>query len=301
MYIDKTGARWFKGNLHTHTTLSDGRISPEDCAALYRSRGYDFLSLTDHWRFSETRLHESGLLLLSGAEYDFGQNVREGIFHIVAVGCRRDPGIVRGEDTPGSCIDKIRAAGGLADLAHPAWSMNTVDQLLPLAAQGVDYTEIFNSTSDLPHNCRPYSGETVDLLAARGIFWKTAAVDDAHWYRGDECRSFVWVRAEDCTEDAILSAMRRGDFYGSQGPRLSVSLDRDAGIVSADCPAEDGVKTLIYFTDAAWTGHRSDTAEPGTGACLTHGEFALTGRETFVRVEAKDGEGRTAWAQTIRV
>ena len=297
MYIDPAGARWFKGNLHTHTTNSDGRMDPSDCAALYRARGYDFLSLTDHWKISETRTHESGILLLSGTEYDFGRSAAEGIFHIVAVGYREDPGIVRGRDTPQSCIDKIHAAGGLASLAHPAWSLNTLDQLLPLG--GVDYTEIFNSTSDLPHNCRPYSGETVDLLAARGVFWKTAAVDDAHWYDGDECRSFVYVRAEECTEEAILRAMRAGAFYSSQGPRLSVRWDREAGTVTADCPEEDGVRRLVYFTDAAWTNHRSDTAEPGKS--LTRGEFALTGRETFVRVEAVDAAGRYAWAQTVKV
>ena len=29
MYVDKTGNKWFKGILHTHTTLSDGAKSPD--------------------------------------------------------------------------------------------------------------------------------------------------------------------------------------------------------------------------------------------------------------------------------
>ena len=296
MYIDEHGARWFKGNLHTHTTESDGRMSPDDCAALYAAHGYDFLSLTDHWRISKTDRHPCGILLLSGVEYDFGRDVREGIFHVVAVGCEKDPGVTR-EDSVRICIDKIHAAGGTADLAHPAWSMNTAEQLLPL--RDVDYTEIYNTTSGLPRNCRPYSGETVDQLAARGVFWKTAAVDDAHWYNGDQCRSFIYVKAEECTPDAILQSIRRGEFYASQGPRLEARLDRTGGKVTVECPAEDRVASIVYFTDTAWTGHRSDSAEPG--GCLTHGEFALTGRETFVRAEIRDAEGRYAWAQTIRV
>ena len=271
-------------------------MTPDACAALYRGHGYDFLSLTDHWKISETRVLENGLLLLSGTEYDFGKNVRDGIFHIIAVGYGRDPGVTR-QDDPQSCIGRIHAAGGLACVAHPSWSMNTVDQLLPL--RQVDYTEIFNSTSDLPRNCRPYSGEAVDQLAARGVFWKTAAVDDAHWYNGDQCRSFIYVKAEECTADAILRSIRRGEFYSSQGPRTEARLDRTGGKVTVDCPAEDRVASIVYFTDTAWTGHRSDTAEPG--GCLTHGEFALTGRETFVRAEIRDAEGRFAWAQTIRV
>ena len=38
-----------KGNLHTHTTWSDGMHTPKETAEHYRSQGYDFLALTDHW------------------------------------------------------------------------------------------------------------------------------------------------------------------------------------------------------------------------------------------------------------
>ncbi len=38
----------YKGNLHTHTTCSDGVRSPEEAIAAYREAGYDFLAITDH-------------------------------------------------------------------------------------------------------------------------------------------------------------------------------------------------------------------------------------------------------------
>ncbi|MEY3911253.1 MAG: hypothetical protein RJB43_1322 [Verrucomicrobiota bacterium] len=41
-------ARWYKGNLHTHTYWSDGDDFPEMVADWYKSRGYDFLALSDH-------------------------------------------------------------------------------------------------------------------------------------------------------------------------------------------------------------------------------------------------------------
>ncbi len=298
MIRDRNGCIWYKGNLHTHTTLSDGRLTPEESAALYRARGYDFLAFTDHWKPSENRVDESGLLLLSGAEYDFGRNVREGVYHVVAIGCERDPQITRAESSvegAQAAIDKIHEAGGLADLAHPAWSMNSLDQLLPLC--GVDFTEIFNSVSDLPRNCRPYSGGEIDRLAARGVFWKTAAVDDTHWYGElDAARSFIYVKAGECTREAVLAALRRGDFYSSQGPRLDAVFDREAGAVRVKCEAEDDIRSVVYFTDAVWTNHRADVGER-----LTESVFRLTGRETFVRVEIRDAAGRYAWSQTISV
>ena len=41
-------ARWYKGNLHTHTYWSDGDDFPEMVADWYKSRSYDFLALSDH-------------------------------------------------------------------------------------------------------------------------------------------------------------------------------------------------------------------------------------------------------------
>src|SRR5262245_56971866 len=39
-----------RGNLHAHSTNSDGDHSPEDVILWYRNRGYAFLALTDHNR-----------------------------------------------------------------------------------------------------------------------------------------------------------------------------------------------------------------------------------------------------------
>lgn len=40
--------RWWKGNLHTHSLWSDGNDFPEMIADWYKSRGYQFLALSDH-------------------------------------------------------------------------------------------------------------------------------------------------------------------------------------------------------------------------------------------------------------
>ena len=38
----------YKGNLHTHTTVSDGRYSPQETVERYKKNGYAFLGITDH-------------------------------------------------------------------------------------------------------------------------------------------------------------------------------------------------------------------------------------------------------------
>ncbi len=46
-------ARWWRGNLHTHTFWSDGRAFPEEVVAWYKARGYNFLGLSDHNVFQD--------------------------------------------------------------------------------------------------------------------------------------------------------------------------------------------------------------------------------------------------------
>src|SRR5664279_2217371 len=41
--------RFWRGNLHTHSTRSDGHLDPAETVAWYRDNGYDFVALTDHF------------------------------------------------------------------------------------------------------------------------------------------------------------------------------------------------------------------------------------------------------------
>ena len=41
--------RFWRGNMHTHSTRSDGRLPPEEVVATYRDAGYNFLVLSDHF------------------------------------------------------------------------------------------------------------------------------------------------------------------------------------------------------------------------------------------------------------
>jgi len=41
--------QFFKGNLHTHSNVSDGTLSPEEVCRRYQENGYDFICLSDHF------------------------------------------------------------------------------------------------------------------------------------------------------------------------------------------------------------------------------------------------------------
>lgn len=45
--------RPFKGNLHQHSTVSDGRFAPEEHAAFARLAGFDYVAVSDHARYDQ--------------------------------------------------------------------------------------------------------------------------------------------------------------------------------------------------------------------------------------------------------
>ena len=62
----KQDGNWYKGNLHMHTTLSDGKIIPEEACDIYWEKGYDFIAMTDHRKPSGAGVYKS-MLLIPGA------------------------------------------------------------------------------------------------------------------------------------------------------------------------------------------------------------------------------------------
>jgi len=297
MYTDRNGDVWYKGNFHMHTTMSDGRLSPEEASELYCSRGYDFIAITDHWKLSGEDTYKN-MLRLSGCEYNIGSTPRDGIYHILALCCAENPGVER-SDSAQDIVDKIHSAGGYAVLAHPAWSVNSPEQIE--AVSGFDATEIFNSVSDLPRNVRPYSGTIVDILASNAICRKNGymfpliATDDAHWYgENDACRSYIMLKARSLDRESILEALKRQDFYATQGPRISVT--RDGGKICVDCESDVPCESIVFFSDSVWVDRRC-FIEHG----ITSAEYSIMPSDTFVRAEVCDASGRYAWSNIIKV
>lgn len=82
----EAGGSWFKGNVHTHTTNSDGQMTPGQVIRRYEEAGYDFLSITDHGVRTDTEdLSGSGILLIPGEEICVGSSEWGRFYHIVGL------------------------------------------------------------------------------------------------------------------------------------------------------------------------------------------------------------------------
>ena len=81
----------YRGNIHTHTTDSDGDAEPEKVVEWYNNHGYDFLVLSDHNHLTIleylARQNEApGLLMVPGGEITLRTDSENIPFHLGAVG-----------------------------------------------------------------------------------------------------------------------------------------------------------------------------------------------------------------------
>jgi hypothetical protein len=288
LFADK--GNWFKGNLHTHTTLSDGRLSPEEVIDLYKSKGYEFLALTDHWVMSRSE-RKNGMLMISGCEYDTGDMVNMGIFHIVGVGMERPVNLKHIPlNKPQDIIDAVVGAGGEAILAHPCWSVMDPGDIKMI--HGFCGAEIFNSTSDLPANGRRAdSGVYFDIWGNAGRLVNCMAADDSHNYSGEQTKSFIMVNAAELTKEAIMQSIHEGNYYASQGPRID-SVTFDSNKIRIKCPK---VKTVVFYSNTVWCEDRVFTGG------VEEAEYKIKDTDKYVRIELIDDSGRMAWTSPVAV
>lgn len=280
---------FFKCNFHAHSTMSDGRRSPEDVMQIYAEHGYDVLALTDHWHVGAAQTC-GDMLVIPGVEYDFG--FPNQVLHLVCLppdqACCE--GIARGIEYS-EVIRRINKCGGVAIAAHPAWSLNTPDFLASL--DGVTISEVYNTVSDEPFGVpRGCGAHALDLAAMQGKLFRFVASDDAHYYTGDQCIAYTMLQAEEHSVQGVLDALRAGKFFASQGPAFE-NIEIENGRVIVDCSP---VSRCTFCSNEYWTPNRCISGEG-----LTHFEYALRPNERFVRVELTDSEGRRAWCSPCLV
>jgi hypothetical protein len=284
--------QWFKGNLHTHSTLSDGELSPEAVLAWYRGQGYHFLALTDHDLLARARQVAQDFITIGGIEVE-GIDPDSGLYHLIGLGATSQPDLgVRQVFPMQEAVRRLLAVSRLAVLAHPYWSGQMSKDLL--APDGCVGLEILNGGCEVDAG-RGYS--TVhwdDVLAAGRRIWGLA-VDDAHWLDGskDAGLGWIWAKAPVLSEKAILDALEQGYFYASSGPQIhDVQWDEAHSEVCLRCsPA-----AWIDFVGDGWRSHRITAP---VGQDLTEACYHPQEGQRYLRVACRGIQGGWAWSNPM--
>lgn len=296
--------QFFRGNLHTHSNISDGALPPEEVCRRYRDEGYDFIALTDHfvglfgYPIADTKPYrDNRFTTLLGAELHSGALQNGELWHILAVGLPEDfapshsPSFfpVEGQESGPEIARRAREAGAFVAVAHPHWSGLTQEDARSLdAAHAV---EVYN------HGCargcdRGEGFLTADLLLSEGRELTLIATDDAHFAEPDHFGGWVMVKAEANEPEALLSALKAGQFYSSQGPELR-HVERVGNKLHIESSA---VESVIV------QGHGS-AAVSRHAPSMTRAEIDLTrfANSDWIRATVVDSAGKRAWSNPMKL
>ncbi len=297
-----TLGKFHRGNLHTHSTCSDGVLSPAEVCRRYQAEGYDFISLTDHFVglfdypiTDTTAFHNERFTTILGAELHTGTMENGHLWHIVAAGLPYDftppdaPHFrpVKGSESAASIAQRARDAGAFVAIAHPHWSgMSEADARTITAAHAV---EIYNHGC-IVDNDRGEGFMTLEHLLNGGRKLNMIATDDAHFNTPDFFGGWVMVKATKNSPEALLAALKAGEYYSSTGPQIDDIRITDSG-VEVDCSSAATIIVQGQGTSMA-TLH---------GKSMTSAQLSLErlADSPWVRVTIIDRAGKRAWSNPI--
>ena len=322
-YLLPREGQFYKANLHCHSTLSDGRLTPEELKEAYKAHGYAVLSVTDHdLMVPHHDLTDPDFLMMTGFEMGFDEERQPGrdpktchlcfvalneneknqpCFHRTKYldGNRRklakfdpaEPDFER-EYTP-ECVNRAiavgREKGFFVTYNHPVWSLERYEDYSRF--EGMHAMEICNYSSVVSgwdeYNPRVYE----DFLHQNKRLFVVGA-DDNHNRRQpdhpqwDSFGAFTVIKAPALTYKAIADALVAGHFYASQGPAIK-GLWLDGSVLHVACsPA-----VRVYCITKA---RRCMAGYGENGGLCEHAAFEIRPTDGYVRISVQDEKGNRA-------
>ena len=284
---------FYKGNLHTHSTNSDGAFPPDQVIGYYREHGYDFLALTDHfaakynWPVTDTRhLRSEDFTTLISAELHAPKTKLGEIWHIKAIGLPLDFEPVSEGETGPQVARRAYDAGAFIGLVHPSWyGLTREDAYEVRFAHAI---EIYNHGTAVEYD-RGQDWPFCEMLLNEGWHLHGYASDDAHLLTYDSLGGWVRVKSESLEPDALLQALKTGQFYSSQGPEIHDIQIEDQEVV-VECSPASGIALL----------GRGSRSTPKMGRDMTSARLPLKRyQNSYFRVTVTDSQGHKAWSNPI--
>lgn len=288
--------KYFKTNLHTHSTISDGELTPTELKEAYIALGYQVLCITDHnVTVDHSDMNETDFLMLTGIEVnidhkDYRSTLNGPTYHLNLIAKRRDnlwaPGKITHKfpqaapfeekmqcegmdlfydpDCINAMIAKANEMGFLVTYNHPGWSCQSYPDYAPL--KDLWGMEVRNSeccslgTND--NNERVFK----DLLNLGNRVLPLGS-DDTH-KRAAIGGAWIMVGAEELTYDSIIEALEKGDLYMSCGPEIS-ALTIEDNILKITCSDAQRITLETH-------GRYGRVATADSENWLTTAEFDIT-------------------------
>ena len=293
---------WYKGNLHTHSTMSDGELTPEELKDLYKKNGYSFLAITDHNVYGKRLdLNEEDFLIIPGTEIDCWFGFDKPVDHVVGIGHPDKNTLKDGERIEGiketcaqTLVNFLKDHGNEAIYAHPFWSYKSLDDLLAL--EGHIGMEIIN------YSCEQEWKAGNSEFYYEHVWNKTHSLwcfgsDDAHGHVPDFCGGYIRVKCASLSYDDLFDAIKKGSFtasharYGEEAPVIYDFIVED-GVAKVWCSPCCQVQLNV-------SRHKYHPTFAENGEPVTYAEYKLPENAQSVKAICIDEKRNVTWSQPI--
>ncbi|MDX2160962.1 MAG: CehA/McbA family metallohydrolase [bacterium] len=223
--IVKAEAGWYRGELHAHSTESDGKQPVSTVIEAAIQAGLDFFALTDHFTVSQWRKltpYAAQIALLHSCEITSHQG------HANVHGLNKwvDVYVDRPDWSMNAAADAVHTQGGLFCINHP-FSGRLGWQAYDFDWDRADLIEVYHQLEGINNT---YQVGLWDRLLASGHRIVGVAGIDCH----DPFSEFqrlgqlvTWVYADALSEAGIIAGLRRGRVYFSRGAQVRFTAEAD--------------------------------------------------------------------------
>ncbi len=319
--FNKTKNR-YKGNLHTHTTNSDGNLSPKEVKALFKKNGYSFLCITDHDVYSDLReeLNDKDFIVLPGVEASSPLYVDESkkrykkTHHVLGIlgtttmqenakkinykhgdllEIKSNVGDWDGAKEAQLLVDNLVDRGMIVSYNHPIWSRVDLEEFINL--KNIFALEFYNYGT--VNECEQgYDSLHWDNMLNAKNYVYGIATDDSHNVSEyvDALGGYIVVMAETLNHDNIVNSLVKGEYYSSSGVEIE-----EWGILNGVVYVSCSDVRKINFICGGCVGDGLTVMKDDILETLNYAEYSLHGTETYVRIECIDKHGKMAWTNPI--
>ena len=299
-YLLPNRGAFYKANLNCHSTASNGSKTPEELKKMYQEKGYSAIAYTDtEVLFAGNLSCEKDFVALRGTELEFTE--KSGRFadarscHLSVIAPTNCGNLELPPDRTynAECINKIivcaKEQGGFVTYNHPTWSQEYYSDYI--CYEGLNAIEIFNCNSDTlgyeEYNPRVYddflaAGKKMLCIGTDGNRNMEAA-DSAYW---DSFRAWTQIKAEELEYDNIINALKKGDFYSSEGPEI-YELWFEDGQIHIACSDAD----MVF---CSYGTRRNGRCLSEVGRPVTEAVFTIEPNDRYFRITVVDANGKRA-------
>jgi uncharacterized protein YdeI (BOF family) len=251
----------YHGDLHNHSSYSDGSLTPADAFAHGQAAGFDFMAITDHsyaiddteWADTLNAVNAATIpgtfIALRGAEYTQGAEGHINVYNTVRHPCRTNTGAALCDYAPnletGVTVDgfyhwlsvtgtqSIDGLGTLAQFNHPGWINFNDWTYHPEVGSTARLEEVGNGSGT------SYVFSEDEYIRSLDYGWKIGATNNADthspfWGTNTDDRTGVWLAA--LTKPDLLDALKARRTFATEDKNYELKLKGNGAWMGLEIP-----------------------------------------------------------------